>query len=350
MKALVYTAPNEIALQDVPMPEIKHPTDAVVRVTAASICGSDIHLISGHLHVPTPIRLGHEFCGEVVEVGNAVTKFKPGDRVAVSCISSCGTCINCRRGLPYHCLSGDDAGCFGASPLLDGSQAEYCRIPFAENTMHMIPENLSYENVLFTGDILSTGYFGVKRAGVKPGDRILIVGAGPVGMCAAVTARLHTPAQIIIADTVQDRLDACIKNGIADLAVNVNETDLISTVMDETKGYGVDCAIEAIGQEATTVTCMRATRVGGNVSIIGVFSSPVTLPMDELWIRNLTIDTGFVPVTQMPELISLLENGKLSSDFLITHRAPLNDIVKGYDYFKNKKDGCIKWVVTPYIH
>jgi Threonine dehydrogenase and related Zn-dependent dehydrogenases len=349
MKALIYTAPNQIELQDIPVPTLKHPTDAIVKVTVSTICGSDLHVIGGHLGIPTPVVMGHEFCGEVIEVGSAVGEFAVGDRVAVSCVASCGVCENCRNGQPVHCLK-EDSGCFGVSPLLDGAQAEYCRIPYADNTMYHIPEDMSYEQALFVGDILSTGYFGAEKADIHPGDSVLVMGAGPVGMCAANTARLFGPGQIIMVDTVQERLDACLENGIADVVINAKQVNVLERVKELTNGRGVDRSIEAVGTESTMISCMEAVRVGGNVSLLGVFSAPVTIPMHQFWIRNLTLNSGFVPVDHIPEMLRLLQHGKLKTDFLITHRAPLNDVVKGYDYFKNKKDGCIKWLITPYEH
>lgn len=347
MKALLYKGPGVIELEDVPTPKLEYANNAIVRVTLSTICGSDIHVIEGHLGVPTPVLMGHEFVGVVEEVGSDVLDFKPGDRVAVSCVASCGVCEPCKNGQPVHCTK-ERVGCFGVTPLLPGCQTEYVRIPFADNTMHHIPDSLSDEDVLFVGDILSTGYFGAEMAEIKTGDTILIVGAGPVGMCAAVAARLFSPAEIIIVDGIQSRLDKCLEEGIVDHVINYLETDVQKRVLELTNGRGVDRAIEAIGKESSMLTCMEAVRCGGNVAFLGVFSGPVKVPLHQLWNKNLTIRTGFVPVNRIPELIRMIEHGKINTNFLITHRAPLNDIVKGYDYFGNKKDNCIKWLVTPY--
>lgn len=347
MKATVYHSPGKISLDDVPTPKLEYANNAIVRVTASSICGSDIHVIGGHLGVPTPVQMGHEFVGVVEEVGSDVEDFKPGDRVAVSCVASCGVCEPCKDGQPVHCTK-HNVGCFGVSPLLPGCQSEYVRIPFADNTLYHIPDSLTDEDVLFVGDILSTGYFGAEMAEIKMGDTVLIVGAGPVGMCAAASARLFSPAKIIIVDSVESRLETCLREGIVDEVINFMETDVQERVKELTGGKGVDRAIEAIGKEASMLTCMEAVRFGGNVSFLGVFSGPVQVPLHQLWNKNLTIRTGFVPVNRIDELIRMIEMGKINTNFLITHRSPLNDVVKAYDYFGNKKDNCIKWVLTEY--
>ena len=348
MKALIYHGgQNNIALEDVPIPSLQEPSDALVRVTLSTICGSDIHIVGGHLKVPGPVLMGHEFCGEVVETGIGVSKFKVGDRVLVSCITSCGVCENCRNGQPVHCEA-KDTGCFGTNTGLAGCQTEFIRIPFADNSMYLIPDKLTEEDVLFAGDILSTGYFGAEQINIKPGDSVLIVGAGPVGICAAITARLWGPAKIIMVDGIQYRLDACSKAGVADVIINFQEEDTLARVKELTDGRGVDKAIEAIGLESTLVTCLNAVRYGGNVATLGVYSTAVKLPLQRLWNKNLTISTGFVPMDRVPELLALIQAGKIDTGFLITHRAPLNDIIKGYEVFGNRQDDCIKWLVTPY--
>lgn len=347
MKALLYKGPNQIQLEDVPVPKIEYPNNAIVRVTLSTICGSDIHIVSGHLGVPTPVLMGHEFVGVVEEVGEDVADFKPGDRVAVSCVAACGVCEPCKNGQPVHCTK-KNVGCFGVSPLLPGCQTEFVRIPFADNTLYHIPDELSDEDALFVGDILSTGYFGAEMAEIKTGDSVLIVGAGPVGMCAALCARLFSPAQIIIVDSIEHRLNTCLAQGIVDEVINFEKEDVQARIRELTGGRGVDRAIEAIGKEASMLTCMEAVRYGGNVSFLGVFSGPVQIPLHQLWNKNLTIRTGFVPVDHISELLKMIQAGKIDTSFLITHRAPLNDVVKGYDYFANKKDNCIKWLVTPY--
>ena len=346
MKALVYRGPEKIGLEDVPIPKIIEPDDAIVRVTTSTICGTDIHIWHGGMpEVEAPRILGHECCGEVVEVGPAVRNAKVGDKVAVSCVTQCGECFYCVRGIYSHCTTG--SWIFGY--MIDGCQAEYVRVPHANLGMFSIPEGLTEENVLFVGDILSTGYFGSEQACIEPGDTIAVMGSGPVGMCAMAAARLWGPARIIAVDMLQERLDFALKNGYADMALNPTKVDVPEAIRDLTGGRGADRCIEAVGVKGTYELALEAVRPGGNVSIIGVFEQPQVLPMNTLWIKNIRISMGLVNANRIPELINLIQAGKINTDPLITHRAPLNDIVKGYDVFGNKKDNCLKWVVTPYV-
>ncbi len=346
MKALVYGGPDKIALQDVPVPKIIEPDDAIVRVTTSTICGTDIHIWHGGMPEVEPGRIiGHEFVGEVVEVGPAVRNNKVGDKVAVSCVTQCGECFYCVRGVYSHCTTG--SWIFGY--MIDGCQAEYVRVPHANLGMFTIPEDLTEEDVLFVGDILSTGCFGAENAKIEYGDSVAVMGCGPVGMCAMATARLWGPSKIIAVDINQERLDAAVKEGIADIGVNPLNGDAVEQIRALTNGMGADRTIEANGFKATYDMAIDAVRPGGNVSFIGVFEKPQELAMNTLWIKNITLSMGLVNANRIPELIKLIQAGKINTNFLITHRAPLNDIVKGYDIFGGKKDGCLKWVVTPYI-
>ncbi|CEO87417.1 MAG TPA: Zn-dependent alcohol dehydrogenase [Syntrophaceticus sp.] len=350
MKALLWKEDKGIDIVDAPVPKITKPTDAIVRVTLSTICASDIHIVGGHTYVQPPQIIGHEFCGEVVELGSAVTKFNVGDKVAVSCLPFCGDCYFCQRGLHFQCLD-PDCTCFGTNMgelKLDGCQAEYIRVPHSANTMYKIPDGFTEEDMLFVGDILSTGYFATEKGNIQPGDTVLIIGAGPVGMCAAITTKLWGPSKIIISDRVQSRLDVCLKEGIVDFALNPDEVDVTEKCRELTDGLGPDVVLECIGLEPTLVQACQAVRMGGNVVTIGVYEGPVTLPMADIWFKNISISMGFVPMNRMPELIKLIQGGRINTKFLMTHRAPLNDIVKGYDVFGNKKDNCLKWVVTPY--
>lgn len=352
MKVLVYKEPGKIALEDAPVPSITQPTDVILKVTLSTICGSDIHIVAGHTPVKYPKIVGHEFCGEVVEAGANVKTLGVGDKVAASCIAYCGECFNCKNGHHVHCTGGD-AACYGTQGDLDGAQAEFIRVPHADKCLFKIPEGRTEEDMLFVGDILSTGYFAAEQANIKPGDSILIVGAGPVGMCAAMTAKLWGPSQIIMVDEIQSRLDVCKAQGLADTIIckHVDKDSMggiIEQVFGLTGGRGADRAIEAIGFEETLSLALDAARVGGNVSTIGVFPAPVTLQLQYLWQKALTLTWGFVPVDRMPELMTLIDKGVIDTKFLMTHRAPLNDIEKGYDIFGNKRDGCLKWVITPY--
>jgi len=345
MKALVYRGPEKIALEDVPVPKIIEPDDAIVKVTTSTICGTDIHIWHGGMpEVEPPRIIGHEFVGEVVEVGPAVRNSKVGDKVAVSCVTQCGECFYCVRGTYSHCTTG--GWIFGY--MIDGCQAEYVRVPHANLGMFEIPDGLTEEDVLFVGDILSTGYFGAENACIEPGDTVAVMGSGPVGMCAMTAARLWGPSQIIAVDMVQDRLDAAIKNGIADIGLNPAEVNVPDAIRDLTDGRGADRTIEAVGVKGTYELALDAVRPGGNVSLIGVFEKPQNLPLNTLWIKNIRISMGLVNANRIPELIKLIQNKKIDTNFLCTHRAPLNNILEGYDVFGNKKDNCLKWVVTPY--
>lgn len=358
MKALKYHGPHQISLDDVPLPRIMEPTDALLKVTTSTICGSDIHIMQGAFDFLEPgFTIGHEFCGEIVELGSSVgSGFKVGDRVAVSCISHCGKCHNCLNGLPQYCPV-PSGGQFPISQIMgtfiDGCQQEYIRVPFAETGMYNIPESLSDDNVLFVGDILSTGYFGAEQCHIQPGDIVLVVGSGPVGMCAMACARLWGPSLIIAVDLDQSRLDTALKNGICDAGINAEKEDAMAKVMELTNGYGAECVIEANGAGQTIDFAIKSARVGGRVGIVGlpagIYSLDATPTPAGLFFKHLTISWGEVPANHIPRLISLIEKGQLDLRFLITHRKPLNDIIEGYDIFGNKKDGCLKWVVTPYV-
>ncbi|MDI9481175.1 MAG: alcohol dehydrogenase catalytic domain-containing protein, partial [Bacillota bacterium] len=235
MKALVYRGPEKIALEDVPVPKILEPDDAIVKVTTSTICGTDIHIWHGGMpEVEAPRIIGHEFCGEVVEVGPAVRNVKVGDKVAVSCVTQCGECFYCVRGIYSHCTTG--SWIFGY--MIDGCQAEYVRVPHANLGCHHIPEGLTEEDVLFVGDILSTGYFGAEQACIEPGDTVAVMGSGPVGMCAMAAARLWGPARIIAVDAIDERLDAAIKNGVADMGLNPTKVNVPEAIRELTDGRG----------------------------------------------------------------------------------------------------------------
>lgn len=345
MKALVYRGPEKIGLEDVPIPKIIEPDDAIVKVTTSTICGTDIHIWHGGMpEVEPPRILGHEFVGEVVEIGPAVRNAKVGDKVAVSCVTQCGECFYCRRGIYSHCTTG--SWIFGY--MIDGCQAEYVRVPHANLGMFEIPEGLTEEDVLFVGDILSTGYLGAENARIEPGETVVVTGSGPVGMCAMTCARLWGPAQVIAVDLNQERLDFAVKNGVADIGLNPLNVDVPEKIRELTEGRGADRTIEACGAKGTYELALESVRPGGNVSLIGVFEEAQTLALNKLWIKNINLSMGLVNANRIPELIKLIQTGKINTNFLITHRAPLNEVLNGYDVFGNKKDNCIKWVITPY--
>ncbi|BBB90496.1 MAG TPA: alcohol dehydrogenase [Methylomusa anaerophila] len=345
MKALVYHGPENISLDEVPIPQIIKDDDAIVKVTTTTICGTDIHIWHGGVpEVESPRILGHEFCGEIIEIGSAVHNVKVGDRCAISCITQCGECFYCKQGIYSHCETG--SWIFGY--MIDGCQAEYVRVPHANLGCHIIPKELTDEDVLCVADILSTGYFGAENANIQPGETVLVSGCGPVGMCAMAASRLWGPARVIAVDIIQERLDFAIKNGYADIALNPKNCDIVEQVKKLTYGRGADRCIEGVGAAPTLQLALDCVRPGGNVSVIGVFEKPFELAMNKLWIQNITLSMGLVNANRIPFLIELIKTGKINMRPLITHHAPLNDILKGYDIFGGKKDNCIKWAVTPY--
>ena len=339
MKAFVYHGPENMSLDQVPKPKILKPTDAIVKVTTSTICGTDKHIRHGGLPEVEPGRIiGHEFCGIVEEVGPAVTKFKKGDRVAVSCVTQCMNCFYCRRGMYSQCVDG--SWIFGY--MIDGCQADYVRVPYADSGMYIIPEGLTDEDVIFVGDILSTGYYGAEMGRIQPGDTVAVFGSGPVGMCAMATARLWGPANIIAVDIDDSRLEFAQKNGWADMGLNPNKVDVPQAIKDLTEGRGADVTIEANGFEPTFKGALDSVRPGGTVSVIGVFETPQTVPMNKLWIKNITITMGLVNANRIPELINLIKAGKINMKPLITHSLPLSEVAEAYDIFEERRDNAIK--------
>ena len=292
MKALVYHGPGKRAWESVPDPTILEPTDAIVRIDSSTICGTDLHILKGDVPEVKPgTILGHEAVGTVVEVGAAVTTVMPGDRVLVSCISSCGRCRFCKEG-HYGLCTGGGGWIFGH--LIDGLQAELARVPFADTSVYKVPDELSDEQVLFLADILPTAYeVGVLNGRVEPGDTVAIVGAGPIGLAAIMTAKLHTPGKIIAIDLADSRLEKAIEFG-ADVTINNGREDAVAKVMELTDGLGADVAIECVGVPETFELCTELIRPGGRVANVGVHGKCATLHLEKLWIRDVMITTGLV--------------------------------------------------------
>lgn len=332
MKALTYLGPGKIDLIEKPRPKIEKPTDAVVRITKTTICGTDLNILRGNVPAVTPGRiLGHEGVGVVEEVGEGVRNFKKGDRVIISCITSCGKCDNCKKGLYAHC---EDGGWI-LGHLIDGTQAEYVRIPHADNSLHHIPEGTDEEALVMLSDILPTGYeIGVLYGQVQPGDTIAIIGAGPVGMGALLTAQFYSPAEIIMVDLDDSRLEAFLKFG-ATKTVNSGDGKAVEKIMEITGGKGVDVAIEAVGIEATFEMCERIIKPGGNIAVVGVHGKPVDFHLEQLWISNITLTTGLVNTNTTPLLLKTVQSKKLQPEKLITHRFKFDQILEAYDVFGN---------------
>ncbi len=331
MKALVYHGPGKRAWESVPDPIILDPTDAIVRIDSSTICGTDLHILKGDVPEVKPgTILGHEAVGTVVEVGAAVTTVMPGDRVLVSCISSCGRCRFCKEG-HYGLCTGGGGWIFGH--LIDGLQAELARVPFADTSVYKVPDALSDEQVLFLADILPTAYeVGVLNGRVEPGDTVAIVGAGPIGLATIMTAKLHTPGKIIAIDLADSRLEKAIEFG-ADVTINNGREDAVAKVMELTEGLGADVAIECVGVPETFELCAELIRPGGRVANVGVHGKCATLHLEKLWIRDVMITTGLVDTVTTPKLLKLIEGGKLDPTTFATHRFSLDETEAAYDVF-----------------
>jgi alcohol dehydrogenase len=331
MKALVYHGPGERRWESVPDPKIEEPTDVVVRIDASTICGTDLHILKGDVPEVEPgTILGHEAVGTVVATGAGVTTLAEGDRVLVSCITACGRCRFCREG-HYGLCAGGGGWIFGH--LIDGLQADYARVPFADTSVYKIPPGLSDEQVLFLADILPTAYeVGVLNGRVEPGDTVVIVGAGPIGLATIMTAKLHTPGKIVAVDLADARLSKAIDFG-ADIVLNSASEDVVARVMEMTDGLGADVAIEAVGVAETFELCTELIRPGGRVANVGVHGHPVTLHLEKLWIRDVLITTGLVDTSTTPKLLKLIAGGRLDPTVFATHRFSLAETMEAYDVF-----------------
>src|SRR6202048_2576691 len=331
MKALVYHGPGLKSWDNVANPTIQLPTDAIVKIDTATICGSDLHILKGEVPaVKVGTILGHEAVGTIVETGASVTNFQIGDHVLVSCITSCGSCRFCKEGRYGQCTGG---GGWIFGHLINGLQAEYARVPFADNSLYKVPSGMTDEQVLFLSDILPTGFeVGVLNGGVKPGGTGAIVGAGPVGLAAVMTAKLYTPGRIIVIDLADARLAKAKEFG-ADVTINNGREDAVKIVMELTGGLGADVAIEAVGIPSTFELAAELIRPGGTLANIGVHGKPVTLHLETLWIRDVTITTGLVDSRTIPQLLSLISGGRLDPTVLATHHFPLAEAIEAYDVF-----------------
>ncbi len=344
MKALVYQGANQRSWDTVPDPGIIDPTDAIVRIDSSTICGSDLHILKGDVPETTPgTVLGHEAIGTVQEVGAAVTTVAAGDRVLVSCISACGRCRFCKEARYGQCLGG---GGWILGHTIDGLQAEYARTPFADNSLYKVPEDLSDEQVLFLADILPTAFeVGVLAGMVRPGDVVAIVGAGPIGLAAILTAQLFTPSQIVAIDLADSRLARATEFG-AGMTINNGTQDATALIMELTGGLGADVAVEAVGIPQTFELATGLIRPGGHVANIGVHGHPATLHLESMWSRDVTLTTGLVDTSTIPQLMSLIQSGKLDPTVLATHRFGLSDTMEAYDTFADAATtGALKVVL-----
>jgi alcohol dehydrogenase len=331
MKALVYHGPGLRAWETTPDPAILEPTDAIVRIDSSTICGTDLHILKGDVPEVEPgTVLGHEAVGTIVETGAAVTRLQEGDRVLVSCITSCGRCRFCREG-HYGLCTGGGGWIFGH--LIDGLQAELARVPFVDTSVHKVPDSLTDEQVLFLADILPTSYeVGVLNGKVGPGDTVAIVGAGPIGLAAVMTAKLMTPGRVVVIDLDTARLARAREFG-ADVTIDNSHEDAVAVVKGLTGGLGADVAIEAVGVPETFELCTDLVRPGGRVANVGVHGHAATLHLERLWIQDVTITTGLVDTVTTPTLMQLIELGKLDPTLFATHRFALEDTMAAYDTF-----------------
>jgi alcohol dehydrogenase len=344
MKALVYHGPGRRTWEEVSKPAIQDDTDAIVRVDAVTICGTDLHILKGDVPKVTDGRiLGHEAVGTVEQVGTGVKNVKPGDRVLVSCITSCARCRFCREGRYGQCLGG---GGWILGHLIDGTQAEYVRVPFADTSTHPVPDGVSDEQVLMVADILPTGYeVGVLNGQVRPGDVVVIVGVGPIGLAAIVGARLYSPSHIVAIDLAESRRDAAKQFG-ADVVVDPAREDAIAVVGDLTDGLGADVAIEAVGSPAAFELTASLARPGGHVANVGVHGEPSTLHLEQLWIKDVTITTGLVDTYSTPTFLRLLRGHQLDATSFVTHHFALDEFMQAYDVFGNPAEtGALKVVL-----
>jgi alcohol dehydrogenase len=344
MRAMVYQGPGQCGLAEVPDPQITDDGDVIVRVEATTICGTDLNILAGDVPSVRPGRvLGHEAVGTVEDVGSAVHTMSPGDRVLVPCISVCGACRFCRAAHYGQCLGG---GGWVLGHTVDGTQADFVRVPFADASTYPLPKGVSDEDALMLADVLPTGYeVGVLRAGVGPGDVVAVVGTGPVGLAAIMGARLFSPSHIIAIDQADTRLDAAKQFG-ADVVVNNAAADPLPVVLDLTDRLGADVAIEAVGRPQTFELAVNLARPGARIANIGVHGKPAALHLEDQWIRDITVTTGLVDTYSTPTLLRLVASGQLEAARLVTHRFGFDDFNQAYEVFSHAGDtGAIKVVL-----
>lgn len=343
MKALVWEKNNGIELAEKPYPKIINSTDAIVRVTMSSICTSDLHIINGYVpKAKSGIVLGHEFVGEVVEVGSDINGIKKGDRVSANCETFCGECYYCKRGYVNNCVNGGwELGC-----TIDGCQAEYVRVPYAQNGLTKLPDNVSYRDALFVGDILSSGYFGVELCEIKEGDIIAIIGCGPVGLCAMQCARIAGASLIIGLDIDEYRLNLAKDKGLADVIINTGVEDYESIIKSLTQNRGADAVIEAAGGENTFEMAWKIARPNAVAALVAMYEKPQILPLPDMYGKNLIFKTGGVDAVHCQKLLNFISEGKINTNLLISKEVKLSNIVQAYKDFSDRKDNCIKIAIV----
>lgn len=341
MKALIYNSnTNEkIELIEKEIPAIKHPKDAILKVKLSAICTSDLHIKNGFVPLAkNKTILGHEFVGEVIAIGDEVKDLKIGDRVCANCETFCGECYFCKRGYINNCeIGGWELGC-----KIDGGQAEFVRVPYADNGLTKLPDNVSYENALFVGDILSSGYFGAEMCEIQQHDTIAVIGCGPVGLCAMICAKIFGAERIIAIDIDENRLKLAQTQGLADFIFNPNTCDIEKEIKSLTLNRGVDGVIECAGTKESFEMSWKIARPNSIVGIVAMYEEDLKFPLPKMYGKNLTFKTGGVDAVHCEKLVKLISEGKISTDFLITHKYKLENILEAYKFFEQKPQGCLK--------
>ena len=345
MKSLIWHKNGSIELTTKEIPHVTDPKDAIVRVTLSTICTSDLHIIKGFVPKAVPeTTLGHEFVGEVIEIGSDVKTLKVGDRVSANCETFCGECYFCKRGFVNNCMIGGwKLGC-----SIDGCQAEFVRVPYADCGLSKLPENVSYENALFVGDILSSGYWGAELCEIKEGDTVAILGAGPVGLCSMLSAKTFKAGKVIAIDIDNSRLAFAKEKKLADYIFNPNEVDIETKVQELSEsGRGADCVIEAAGGKNTFELAWKVARPNAIVAVVAMYEENQTLPLPHMYGKNLIFKTGGVDANHCKQLLQLISEGKINTDFLISQTFPLSKIQEAYKVFEKKEGNCLKVAITP---
>jgi alcohol dehydrogenase len=350
MKALVYGGPGSKEWKEVSNPTILKPTDAIIKVETTTICGTDLHILKGDVPAVTPGRiLGHEGVGTITELGSSVTNFKVGDRVIISCIKSCGACANCKQGLYSHCLGDEGVSGLGwvLGHLIDGTQAEFVRIPYADNSLHLMPTGVTDTEAVMLSDILPTGFeMGIQYGAVKPGDVVAVIGTGPVGLAAIATASLYGAARVISIDLDLNRLEKSREFGATDTVVS-GSANWKEEVLAMTDGAGVDVAIEAVGVPLTFEMATQIVRPGGHVANVGVHGKAVSLELQNLWIQNISISMGLVNTNTTPLLLKLVMSKKIQAEKFATHFFSFDEFIDAYDTFSRAAETkALKVVIT----
>jgi threonine dehydrogenase-like Zn-dependent dehydrogenase len=347
MQALMFHGPHDVRVEEVPRPEIEQPADVLLRVDRAAICGTDLHPYSGRMELEDGVVLGHEYLGTIEDKGDGVTQFEEGERVVGSFFVACGKCWFCRRGAPMKCIGIRVFGMGFAMGDLQGAQSEYVRVPEADLTLRKIPEDggLGDEDLLFVGDILTTGYDAVRKTEMRPGDVVAVVGCGPVGLCTVMAARALGAGKVVAVDMVPERLE--LAESLGAIAVNASEQDADDVVLDLTDWRGADLVVDAVGNEHALAACFPLVRMGGTISLPGMYvEDSAPLPIGDMWLKNITITAGVANIQgHMDEVIELIRDGRIDPKVIISHRMPLSEAPKGYEMFEAKE--ALKVVLDP---